>query len=75
MPYSAWEHRPPFFLGDGEWHLIAPNGHMGAFCRSTTDQPTPAHTCEIHEDDSVTFHPSIVMPRGWHGFLTRGVWS
>lgn len=75
MLYSAWERRPPFFIGDGEWHLMDPTGGVGAIGRRTRAKPVPAHTWVEHEDGSVTFSPSLVMPSGWHGFLRRGVWS
>jgi hypothetical protein len=71
MPYANWSHRPPFFTGDGEWHLIAPDGRIGAI-RERDGAPT--HTWVIHDDGSVTFSPSLVMPSGWHGYLERGVW-
>lgn len=74
MPYALWEVRPSFFLGDGEWHLMDPTGGMGAAGRVEPGKPA-AHTWTVHEDDSVTFSPSLVMPSGWHGFLQRGVWT
>ena len=73
IPYSGWEHKPSFFLGEGEWHLIDPTGGIGAAGRVTKAKPA-AHTWVEHEDGSVTFNPSLVMPSGWHGFLERGVW-
>jgi hypothetical protein len=60
MPYSSWEWKPSFFLGDGEWHLADPTGRVGAIGRhwiETTDKGAkvehpPAHTWEIHADDA-----------------------
>ena len=74
MPYSSWQHKPSFFLGDGEWHLIAPDGKIGAIGRITAERPA-AHTITIHKDGSITCSPSLVMPSGWHGFLRAGIWS
>lgn len=75
MPYDTWTHRPSFFLGDGEWHLIAPDGRIGAIGRKTKEKPVADHTWVEHDDRTVTFSPSLVMPSGWHGFLQHGVWS
>lgn len=72
MRYDHWTYRPPFAVGDGEWHLVDPTGHIGAI-RATDNGG--AHTWTVHEDGSVTFSPSLVMPSGWHGFLQHGVWS
>jgi hypothetical protein len=72
MPYDEWTYRPPYAIGDGEWHIIDPTGHIGAV-RATDNRGH--HTWEIHDDGTVTFTPSLVMPAGWHGFLTRGVFS
>lgn len=74
MPYALWDSRPASFIGDGEWHLMDPTGGVGAIGRVLTDKPA-AHTWVEHDDGSVTFSPSLVMPSGWHGFLQRGVWS
>lgn len=71
MPYDGWEQKPPFFLGDGEWHVVDPTGGIGALGRMTSDQPA-AHSIEIHEDGTITASPSLVMPSGWHGWLRRG---
>jgi hypothetical protein len=73
MPYAMWECKPSFYLGDGEWHLIAPDGRIGAAGRTTIQKPA-AHTWVEHEDGTVTFSPSLVMPSGWHGYLEAGVW-
>lgn len=75
MPYDQWEHKHPGFLGEGEWHVIDPTGGIGAYCRSTTEKPVPAHTAVIHEDGTVSFSPSLIQPSGWHGFLKRGVFT
>jgi hypothetical protein len=72
MPYDRWTYRPPFATGDGEWHLIDPTGHIGAV-RAIENKGV--HTWQVHEDGSVTFSPSLVMPSGWHGLLVRGVWT
>lgn len=73
-PYAGWEQKPGFLLGDGEWHLMDPTGRVGAVGRVTREKPT-AHTVVIHDDGSITCHPSLVMPSGWHGWLQAGVWS
>jgi len=73
MPYARWQHMPPFFDGEGEWHLIAPDGRIGAV-RTLKGQP-PTHAVEVHADGAITVTPSLVMPSGWHGFLVRGEWS
>lgn len=74
MPYSGWDHKPSFFHGEGEWHIVDPTGGVGAIGRITDEHPA-AHTVEIHEDGSITCNPSLVMPSGWHGWLRRGVFS
>lgn len=73
MPYSLWYHKPSFFLGEGEWHIIAPDGKIGAIGRITNEHQA-AHTVEIHDDGSITCSPSLVMPSGWHGYLVKGEW-
>lgn len=72
MPYSKWVYRPPFVVGDGEWWVIDPTGGIGAI---RTFENKGHHTWIIHEDDTVTFSPSLVMPSGWHGFLQHGIFS
>lgn len=72
MRYDAWTYRPPFVVGDGEWHLIDPTGGIGAV---RTVENRGHHTWVEHEDGTVTFSPSLVMPSGWHGWLRNGVWS
>lgn len=52
----------------GVWYAMAPNGHAGALVPSI-------HQVVEHEDATITVTPSIVMPAGWHGHLTRGVWT
>ncbi len=74
MPYSGWDSKPVVFIGEGEWHVMDPTGGMGAIGRITAKKPA-AHTWVIHEDGSVTFSPSLVMPSGWHGFLIAGVFK
>lgn len=74
MPYAVWDHKPSFFLGEGEWHVMDPTGGVGALGRITPDRPA-AHTWIEHEDGSITFSPSLVMPSGWHGFLQRGIFT
>lgn len=74
MPYSGWALKPSSFLGAGEWHVMDPTGGMGAIGRLTINKSS-AHTWEIHNDGSVTFSPSLIMPSGWHGFLICGVFS
>lgn len=35
------------------------------------------HTIDLHDDGTVSVHPSIADDRfedGWHGYLTKGVW-
>ncbi len=53
----------PFFVGR------APTGEGGTFARTQ-------HTFVEHDDGAITVTPSIWfnMPKGWHGFLERGVW-
>lgn len=75
MPYAGWIHKPSFFTGEGEWHLIDPTGGVGAIGRLTKEKPTADHTWVEHPDGTVTFAPSLVMPSGWHGWLQNGVWS
>lgn len=74
MPYSIWERKPSFFIGEGEWYIIAPDGLIGAIGRITKDKPA-AHTVQIHDDGSITCSPSLVMPSGWHGWLIKGVFT
>lgn len=75
MPYSGWDHKPSFFIGEGEWHVIAPDGLIGALGRRTKEKPNADHTWVEHDDGTVTFSPSLVMPSGWHGYLIHGVFS
>jgi hypothetical protein len=84
MAYDAErEYWPSCFLGTGEWHLVDPGGGVGAAGRHWIEtkengekvEHLPAHTWVVHEDGTVTFSPSLVMPSGWHGFLQRGVWT
>lgn len=75
MPYSPRHNWPPDFVGDGEWHLMDPTGGVGACGRQTREKPTADHTWVEHEDGTVTFSPSLVMPCGWHGYLRQGVWT
>jgi len=74
LPYSGWDWKPSFFLGEGEWHVMDPTGGMGALGRTMIEKPS-AHIWEVHNDGSVTFSPSLVMPSGWHGFLIQGVFN
>lgn len=74
MPYAGWGSKPSWFLGPGEWHVMDPTGGMGAIGRVTSKQPA-AHTWIEHENGTVTFKPSLVMPSGWHGFLIGGVFK
>jgi len=67
IPYSTWRFRPSFLRGEGEWHLVAPDGRIGAIRNGS-------HTWVEDPDGAVTFSPSLVMPSGWHGFLEHGVW-
>lgn len=83
MPYEAWEDRPSFLVGDGEWHIVDPTGGIGAAGRHWREtqagglvvEHLPAHTWQVHDDRSVTFNPSLVMPSGWHGWLRAGVFT
>jgi hypothetical protein len=50
------------------WYLVDPTGHAGAVLSGI-------HTVTEHIDGTITITPSLVMPGGWHGFLTRGVWT
>ena len=75
MPYSTWIHKPSWFTGEGEWHVIAPDGKIGALGRTTESKPVADHTWVEHEDGTVTFSPSLVMPSGWHGWLQHGVFT
>jgi len=74
MPYSTWVCKPNVFIGLGEWHVQDPNGGAGAIGRTTSTKPA-AHTWVEHEDQTVSFSPSLVMPSGWHGFLVRGIFN
>lgn len=74
MSYSHWDHKPSFFLGEGEWHIIAPDGRIGAVGR-ITNHTVVAHTVTIHDDGSITCDPSLIMASGWHGWLIKGVFS
>lgn len=76
MPYANWDWKPPFFFGEGEWHIVAPDGKIGACARTWREGEAvhgPNHAVEIHEDGSITVSPSLVMPSGWHGWLRAGV--
>lgn len=54
-------------LGD-QWFLVSPEGEFGG-----TDT---RWTVVEHEDGTITISPSVFFnsPRGWHGFLQRGIW-
>lgn len=74
MAYDNWAYRPEWMFGEGEWHIIAPDGKIGAIGRITKEKPA-AHSVTIHEDGQITVTPSLVMPSGWHGWLNHGVFS
>lgn len=71
MPYALWQHKPSWFTGVGEWHLVAPDGSIGAIRER---DGVASHTWTEDAGGAVTFSPSIVMPSGWHGWLRAGVW-
>lgn len=50
------------------WYLRSPDGDVGTLW-------APTHQVVEHEDRTITVTPSIVMPKGWHGFLRAGTWS
>lgn len=54
--------------GDDYWYVLAPDGGAGALAPNV-------HQVTEHEDGAITVSPSIVMPNGWHGFLTQGQWT
>lgn len=77
MPYAdgLW---PSTFIGEGEWHVVSPDGCCNALARveRVEDVVKPAnHTVVIHEDGSISASPSLVMTSGWHGYLTNGVFT
>lgn len=53
---------------DGAWEIRDPNGSVGRL---------GGHTVVEHDDETITVTPSILDPDpgGWHGYLTRGVWT
>lgn len=53
---------------DGRWEIRDPLGNAGGIGK---------HKVEEHEDGTISVTPSIWDPDkgGYHGFLTRGVWS
>jgi hypothetical protein len=61
-PGDYWKRR------DGSWYLQAPSGEHGA--------ANARWTITEHEDGTITVSPSLFFntPRGWHGFLEKGVW-
>jgi hypothetical protein len=83
MPYEPRENWPSCFLGEGEWHVKDPNNGIGAVGRHWIEikkdgsqiEHFPAHTWVEHEDGSISFSPSLVMPNGWHGYLINGVFT
>lgn len=46
-------------------YLVDPTGGAGAVLASV-------HTLSTNEARGLTITPSLVMPSGWHGFLTAG---
>ena len=73
--YTDWstERKPGEYakLNDqGFWWAIAPNGDFGCF-------QSPNWQVEEHEDRTITVSPSLWFdyPKGWHGFLRRGIWQ
>lgn len=50
------------------WMVMDPTGHCGSIIPEN-------HTFVEHDDGTVTFTPSLIMPGGWHGALRCGVWS
>jgi hypothetical protein len=50
---------------DWYWTICDPRGSLGMI---TTHEVTE------HPDGTITVHPSILDPNGWHGWLERGVW-
>jgi hypothetical protein len=73
------------------WYICDPMGRVGLigmeriYQERVADLVIPVrqdpivHPWEIteHEDGTITVRPSIADPEpgGWHGFLSRGVWS
>lgn len=49
------------------WYVIAPDGSLGRLGEN--------HTITEHDDGTITVEPSLVMHRGWHGWLRRGVFT
>jgi hypothetical protein len=65
----------------GEWVVSTPDGcifHLASERRP--DRNGKHHEVEEHEDGSISVLPrpgnsnSILSPKGWHGYLERGVW-
>lgn len=54
------------------WYARSPNGDLGTFGRT-------AHQITEHEDGTITVSPSMHYAgkhwSGWHGWLTKGIWT
>lgn len=56
-----------YVVEDGCWYAMAPSGGCCTLQASV-------HQITEHADGTISVSPSIVMPDGWHGHLTDGVW-
>lgn len=50
------------------WYVRSPDGDVGTLWENV-------HQVTEHEGGAITVSPSIVMPKGWHGWLQAGQWS
>lgn len=59
-----------YCLHEGVWYACTPDGRLANLCK---------HHIEVHDDWTITVHPSILVrgggqPGEWHGWLKRGEW-
>lgn len=68
-------------LVGGEWIVCSPDGCT--FMLASPEHPDQAgrrHEVDVHNDGTITVEPkpgnsnSVLSPKGWHGYLTAGVW-
>lgn len=67
---------------DGEWLVKSPDGVVFQLASERSpDASGRHHEVEEHEDGMISVEPrtnnsnSILSPRGWHGWIRRGVWA
>lgn len=67
--WALWhdQPRPPLGVRD-EIFVVDPTGCLFALIPEV-------HRWTIDEDSTISVTPSIVSPRGYHGFLTCSLWS